>query len=74
MNTRQSARHQLRTLVLAGLIIGAIGGLVIGLAWPRDEVTFAGVEQQGSATGAIVGSFVAWAGNANSSSVSSATE
>ena len=55
--TRQ-ARDMLRTLVIGGLILGAVGGLMLGLAWPSD------VDEQGSTFFTLVGAVVAWLGNA----------
>lgn len=65
MNTRKDARGQLQTLVIIGLIIGAIGGLVTALAWPGEDVSsFGGVTETGNTAVAIAGTLIAWAGNA----------
>lgn len=60
----RSALDSLRALVAVGLIIGAIGGLVMGMAWPGEEVgAFGGVEESGNAVVALIGALVAWIGN-----------
>lgn len=60
----KSARESLQACVAVGLILGLIGGVVMGLAWPGEEIGSLGsVTETGSPVLAAIGAVVAWAGN-----------
>jgi hypothetical protein len=62
--TKKKAESILTQFVGWGLGVGLLGGIIMGLTWPSADTGAFGAEETGSAIGFLIGSLIAWAGNA----------